>query len=677
MENPAATSLYNDLVTKDLEPEIKDANANPVDNPAEAEMFVFNWKTENKNYGTVVILFGANKDFTVFFGDNLGRTMEQDDKKAWYNFLEQMKHFAMGNNFKNFSADNISRLKYTMKGMAAIKEGLFEGYYGKKNVSYSDQPKQVRLMIKHNRNILEGEPRHRAIESLFVETADGERFKVPSRSLAHGRMIARHVAEGGNPYDAFGNHINEIVTEIATLSRFIRAAKHKPFTGEAAKLIEAAVRHYSDLKAKAKHMISQRGYHEARESFDPAEINDSSKMAESIRNMFIEQTLDSRIEEALPILAKLKETPMREADEFECWTNRVMEGTWALPNDAETEQQLKDLMSKPLIVGTDATNATEQLYDLVGDDILFDRLGDLADENPDANCWEDPGVINRLGELGIDITPTTSATDDEENLDIDINKHGIDPEGDYEQDVTEGSDRVDTLVTNGLKIMRGPTWLDAVAAIKYQVGERDYRERREFYDFFVQQLVDRYGKNPVAEGHDASPVASALTRRIMTQRLDLLKKYGPVKVTQAIDDAAEFFGDVEEIGSSDMYAYMQYVEKALDGMNEQGLAEGHGSFYAEQLAEKVFAQMPNLQNQDDIIKAGYDMAKKEPNLGTSVNGIFRDEDFVSDFVTNYGYLQKQGMAEDLDTDGVMMTKPSNMSSESADPVLRLKQMLKY
>ena len=82
--------------------------------------------------------------------------------------------------------------------------------------------------------------------------------------------------------------------------------------------------------------------------------------------------IDSRIEEALPILAKLKETPMREADEFESWTNRVIEGTWALPDDTETEQQLKDLMSKPLIVGTDATSSTQQLYDLIGDDILFD-----------------------------------------------------------------------------------------------------------------------------------------------------------------------------------------------------------------------------------------------------------------------------------------------------------------
>ena len=108
--------------------------------------------------------------------------------------------------------------------------------------------------------------------------------------------------------------------------------------------------------------------------------------------------------------------------------------------------------------------------------------------------------------------------------------------------------------------------------------------------------------------------------------------------------------------------YGYYDDSALN----QDLAEGNGSYYAEQLAEKVFAQMPNLQNEDDIISAGYDMAKQEPNLGTSVNGIFRDRDFVSDFVTNYGYLQKQGMSEDLDTDGVMMTRPSNMSSESVE-----------
>ena len=78
--------------------------------------------------------------------------------------------------------------------------------------------------------------------------------------------------------------------------------------------------------------------------------------------------------------------------------------------------------------------------------------------------------------------------------------------------VEEGSERVDTLVTKGLPMMRDAKWLDAVAAIKYQVGERDYRERKQFYDFFVQQLVDKKKaelaakKEGVAEGYD--PVES-------------------------------------------------------------------------------------------------------------------------------------------------------------------------
>ena len=74
-----------------------------------------------------------------------------------------------------------------------------------------------------------------------------------------------------------------------------------------------------------------------------------------------------------------------------------------------------------------------------------------------------------------------------------------------ERGIEEGSERVDTLVTKGLGLMRGPKWLDAVAAIKYQVGERDYRERKEFYDFFVKQLVDRYKEQGMSESMKSLP----------------------------------------------------------------------------------------------------------------------------------------------------------------------------
>jgi hypothetical protein len=437
MENSAQNQLYDLLVTRDFDPELKDAMGKDVTDPSEADMFTFDWKTPNKNYGTVVILIGQDRNLKVFFGDNLGRTMEREDKSDWYDFLNQLKQFSVRNNLMNFEIENINRLKYNMQGMAAIKEGLFEGYYGNRKVSYSDQPKQTRLVIKHNRTLGEDDARFRYVESLFVETGDDQRFRLPFTNLIGGRAMARHVAEGGTPYDAFGQHICEIVKEMNILGKFVRAAKNKQFDGEAADLSEAAVRHYQDLKAKAKRMISQRGYLKELETFDPAEITNADAMAENIRNMFIEQSLDARIEEAIPVLARLsarKDTSMKEIAEFESWANTVTEGTWATPDTPEAEKQLQQLLSKELPVGADATNATEQLYSVFGDDELFDQLAELAAE--DANADARPLVQARLAELGINIevpaaevpapadpaaaaTPPTDEPIQAENLDTD------------------------------------------------------------------------------------------------------------------------------------------------------------------------------------------------------------------------------------------------------------------
>ena len=404
MENTAQNQLYDLLVTRDFDPEMKDAQGKDVSDPAEADMFTFDWKTPNKNYGTVVILIGQDRNLKIFFGDNLGRTMEREDKSDWYDFLNHLKQFSVRNNLMNFEIENINRLKYNMQGLAAIREGLFEGYYGTRKVSYSDQPKQTRLVIKHNRTLGEDDARFRYVESLYVETGDDQRFKLPFTNLIGGRAMARHVSEGGTPYDTFGQHISEIVKEMNILNKFVRASKNKQFDTAAADLAETAVRHYQDLKAKAKRMISQRGYLDELQTFDPAEITDSDALAEDIRNMFIEQSLDARIEAAIPVLARLskpRDKDMQEIAEFESWAESVTEGTWATPDTAQTKKQLQQLMAKELPVGPDATNATEQLYDVLGDDQLFDQLAELADQDPDADAR--PLIQARLEELDIDI----------------------------------------------------------------------------------------------------------------------------------------------------------------------------------------------------------------------------------------------------------------------------------
>ena len=88
---------------------------------------------------------------------------------------------------------------------------------------------------------------------------------------------------------------------------------------------------------------------------------------------------------------------MKEAQIFENWANGIMEGTWALPDNPQAQAKLDELMSKELIVGPDATNATEQLYDLLGDDELFDQLQELADR--DANADARQVIYDRMQQL--------------------------------------------------------------------------------------------------------------------------------------------------------------------------------------------------------------------------------------------------------------------------------------
>ena len=65
------------------------------------------------------------------------------------------------------------------------------------------------------------------------------------------------------------------------------------------------------------------------------------------------------------------------------------------------------------------------------------------------------------------------------------------------------------------------------------------------------------------EASNDSPVAGAITRRIMSQRPDLLK-HGPQAVMAAIDDVADWVGDVDEIGSSDVSGWVKQVERMLN-----------------------------------------------------------------------------------------------------------------
>jgi hypothetical protein len=593
MNDNLATDVQDFLITQGFEPEALDSRSGkpPMGDdgradPSQADLFSFDWENEGRNYGTVIILLNNNGDMEVYYGDNLGRGMDAQDKDAWFRFLEQLKHFAIKNARMGFKIQDIGRLKYSMQGMAAIKEGLFEGYYGKKNVSYRDEPKKVRLMIRHSRDLEEGEARYRAIESLYVETADGERFRVPSRSLAHGRMLARHASEGGTPYDAFGQHINEIMMEVRALGAFLRANRDRELAEDAGQLREAAATYYEDLKRRARSIMTQRGYRRARDEFDPSQVRDSTVATEVIRDMFVQPQLDRRVEDALPILSKIAEIKMKEANEFESWASTVTEGTWALPDDPAAKKKLQDLMSQTLEVGADATNATEALYDLVGDDELFDILADLAQRDPNANIWDDPDVQRRFAEMGIPM----------------------------DQKVTEAQGK----------------------NFELQADDGDhYEDSADFFGKFEYDTFDSEEESP--DGMEVRGYIDGVN--VMVWRFD---------------DASKTSG------------YGNYSDAALD--EQTGVAESDisGLMAASRLNRSfiVRARTSEGATKRFRVKAQSERVARE---------VFARHHAQAEILD----VQEEGekVPENLDTDGVMMTKQSNMSSESRETGLDLNRLL--
>ena len=479
-ENTASQQIYNLLVTRDFDPKSLDSMGKPTVNPSEADLFSFNFSANDNEYGTVVVLINGDNDLEVYYGDNLGRGMDPGDRGDWYDFLGMLRQTAK-RNLLTFSLNNMNKLKYQMASMAELSESLvMEAWKAQgKSKSYSNQPGKAKVVIQHSRAIGEGEQRFRNVGALFVENAQGERFRMPFESIAGAKAMARHVSEGGTPYDAFGQHISETINEIKTLGKFVRASRSNAFAQneQALDIVEDAINHYADLKRKAKKMIGKRGYKEIFATYDPAVMTTLDETIESVREVFVNSAIDSRIQEALPILAKIKENTMKESDIFEQWADGLMEGTWQLPSESEeTFAKFTEIMSKPLPCGPDGEYASEQLYDIFGDDTLFDEIGDLADsKGADADCRD--LIRTRAQELEI-VMPEEAV----EGVNEDPTQE--EPAGGYQAgqaDAAAGKERSMAMNLGGEK-----------SAMKQTAGgqdiEEDYRDGRDPVMFKGQQI---------------------------------------------------------------------------------------------------------------------------------------------------------------------------------------------
>jgi hypothetical protein len=252
-----------------------------------------------------------------------GYKMYQTQDGTWY--VEDEDEVVVLRNATKGEAENEVTI-----GNEKLKKNVAEGYHpmGKK-ASYNDNIPAVKIILQHNRQLEEGEQRYRNIAKIFLENQDGERFLAPTTRPGIAQVYARHIAEGGVPNDDRWNHIKSMCEEYNKMSGFVRATKNKQFNESAQSLVNEGINHYQSLRETLGKLRGHRGYNQYFESWTPALMEDDTD-SNAINELFVQETVDPRIESVMPILNRLYkktgETPVKEVKDLEQWADSIVEG---------------------------------------------------------------------------------------------------------------------------------------------------------------------------------------------------------------------------------------------------------------------------------------------------------------------------------------------------------------
>ena len=200
-----------------------------------------------------------------------------------------------------------------------IEEGISPAY-GTSKSSYQ-KLESAKLIIKHTKAVNEESrgSRSRNINAIYIENAEGERFKMPTNNLAGGRAMLRHVKEGGEFADAFGKHIQEQTVELKRLKEFANYSKRNNLVNEdTAEIVEAVSQRISTIRESINKLKGCKCYNETKEKFEAKEVKINETDRTKLRNQFTVRTFDESLDEALPYVnALVKEMKsLRERDAF-------------------------------------------------------------------------------------------------------------------------------------------------------------------------------------------------------------------------------------------------------------------------------------------------------------------------------------------------------------------------
>ena len=454
-----ATELFGKIRTQFPSIKLRDADNEPTDSYKDARFFEFDYEKNGESLGTVSISIDDNPDcesdgLVVMYTKDIVENQSEFLKRQWFRFLESLSDFAsqrmMDFNIRDITKTNLDKrdrdqLINNSRGDGAMTESKL---WGTSKTSFQKMG-EATLIVKHTKPVNYSLPAGRTmhIGSIYVENAEGERFKYPLRHLNGARALATHVAHGGTSYDPIGQHIIGLSEELNKLRMFKNYVERNDMVSEAMGAINERVYERIDtVKKEILNLQSSNYYQSFVESFT---ANEDVAIPEDLVNDWVDRltirSFNEELKNVFPYIYKLvgeeaapvkeldaeyfiretdEDTPETEVDEafdelneYEEFINSIDEESALLNVDdsqAEAISKLNELMQSTMPVDPDGTNATQSLDGIIDDNELMEALREMAQVNPemDARPIIKSYLENYDEEHGTDISSKIAFTPD-------------------------------------------------------------------------------------------------------------------------------------------------------------------------------------------------------------------------------------------------------------------------
>jgi uncharacterized protein YukE len=361
-------------------------------NPRDARFFDFDFAIEGNNLGRVSVSLSELGSLKIFYGQGITESVDAITLDIWYDFLREMRYFAKRRMLRFDTRDimkgNLNKNDFAYLAQNGTKENNMsesKEWSGTKRTSFRKLENTL-LRVKHSDIVDENQPGARTrkynIESLFIENEAGERFKYPFIHVAGAKAMQRHVANGGRPYDEFGQSIINMSEQISQLSAFKRQVGAYQGMNEAVdQIVERSQEKLANLRKMIEGLSKQSHYQQWVESFtaDDNAFELDQATLEDYKSKFTVKNFKEDLAQFFPLIHKIMQEagtvdleqyaeiednvsedlsePVNDFEDFEAWAESVTEGRI----EPDTLMDLKELLDQGLIFGADGMEAINAL----------------------------------------------------------------------------------------------------------------------------------------------------------------------------------------------------------------------------------------------------------------------------------------------------------------------------